>query len=81
MEPENGTFSFPFMNKKKSVEELSEENEILRLERENAELRLSKAQKDALYKELDDAGMTIRKDFGGSIKRAWTWLNKSSKKQ
>ncbi len=67
----------PFMQKKKSLEELEEENEVLTREAENEELRLSIAQKQALYKKLDDSGLTVRKDFGGSMKRAWAWLNKT----
>ena len=70
-------FDIPFIQKKKSVSDLEEENELLTKQAENEELRLSIAQKQSLYKKLDDAGLTVRKDFGGSLKRAWTWLNKT----
>ena len=70
-------FGLPFMQKRKTQEQIMEENERLKSEAENEELRLSIAQKQALYKKLDDAGLTVRKDFGGSLKRAWNWLNKS----
>ncbi len=68
---------FPFMQKKKDLAELEQENEILAKQAENEELRLTIAQKQALYKKLDDAGLTVSKDFGGSLKRAWVWLNKT----
>jgi hypothetical protein len=73
------SYDFPFMKKQKSMDELQDDNERLKIEVENADLRLSKAQKDALYKQMDDAGLTLRKDFGGSLKRAWQWLNRTKK--
>ena len=69
-----GTFDFPFMKKQKTPEELEAEGEILRRQAENEELKLTIAQKQALYKRLDDAGLTVRKDFGGSLKRAFKWF-------
>lgn len=68
---------FPFNRKQKTSSELEEENERLTKEAENEELRLTIAQKQALYKKLDNAGLTVRKDFGGSLTRAWRWLNKT----
>ena len=41
------------------------------------ELRLTTAQIQALHKRLTDSGLTIRKDFGGSVKKAWAWHNKA----
>lgn len=72
-----GEFEFPFMKKQKTIEELETDNERLKTEAENEELKLSIAQKQALYKKLDNAGLTVRKDFGGSLTRAWRWLNKT----
>jgi hypothetical protein len=68
---------FPFNRKQKTTGELEEENERLTKEAENEELRLTIAQKQALYRKLDNAGLTVRKDFGGSLARAWRWLNKT----
>lgn len=68
---------FPFTKKQKSISDLEEDNERLTKEAENEELRLSIAQKQALYRKLDNAGLTVRKDFGGSVARAWRWLNKT----
>lgn len=65
---------FELFGKSKSLEELQEENERLVMENQNAELKLTVAQKQAMYKKLDDAGLTVRKDFGGSMKRAWQWF-------
>lgn len=72
-----GEYEFPFMKKQRTIEDLQTDNERLKTEAENEELRLSIAQKQALYKKLDNAGLTVRKDFGGSLKRAWRWLNKT----
>jgi hypothetical protein len=72
-----GELNFPFTKKLRTTEELIEDNERLKTEAENEELRLSIAQKQALYKKLENAGLTVKKDFNGSLKRAWQWLNKT----
>lgn len=69
---------FPFKWKQKSLEQLQEENERLSKEAENEELQLSIAQRQALRKKLSDSGLSVKKDFGGSVKRAWAWLNKTT---
>ena len=69
--------SFLF-NKKKTAEEIQEENDRLEQQEKQEELELSIAQKQALRKRLQDSGLTVKKDFGGSLKKAWTWLNKTS---
>jgi len=68
---------FPFLEKRKTHEQVMEDNERLKSEAESEDLRLSIAQKQALRKKLEDSGLTVRKDFGGSVKRAWAWLNKT----
>lgn len=70
-------FELPFTRQKKSQSQLEEENELLTRQAENEELQLTIAQRQALRKKLEDSGLTVRKDFGGSLKRAWTWLNKT----
>jgi len=69
--------NFPFLEKRKAHEQVMEDNERLKSEAENEDLRLTIAQKQALRKKLEDSGLTVRKDFGGSVKRAWAWLNKT----
>ena len=70
-------FQFPFLEKQKSPERIAEENERLKSEAENEDLKLTIAQKQALRQKLEIAGLTVRKDFNGSLKRAWAWLNKT----
>jgi hypothetical protein len=71
------TFEFPFTKKKLTAEEIEEQNELLTRQNENEELQLSIAQKQALRTKLESSGLTVKKDFGGSLKRAWVWLNKT----
>lgn len=63
-----------FLGRRKSTEQLIEDNERLKTEAENEELQLTIAQKQALRKKLEDAGLTLKKDFGGSVRRAWVWF-------
>ncbi len=70
-------FNIPFTKKKEiSLSDLEEQNQLLAKQNENEELQLSIAQKQKLRKELEEAGLTLKNDFGGSLKKAWTWLNK-----
>lgn len=69
-------FGYPF-SKRKTTEQLMEEQEHLKAVAENEELQLSIAEKQALRGKLEVAGLTVRKDFGGSVKKAWQWLNKT----
>ena len=69
--------NFPFLDKRRTHEQVMEENERLKSEAENEDLQLTIAQRQALRRKLEDSGLTVRKDFGGSVKRAWAWLNKS----
>ena len=69
--------NFPFLEKRKTHEQVMEDTEHLKLVAENEDLRLTIAQRQALRKKLEDSGLTVRKDFGGSVKRAWAWLNKT----
>ena len=71
-------FELPFTRKKPTLNQLEEQNELLQKEAEAEEFQLDIAQKQALRKKLEDAGLTVNKDFGGSLKRAWRWLNKTS---
>jgi len=68
---------YPFTQKKVTPEQLEEDNQLLTRQAENEDLQLSIAQKQALRRKLEDAGLTVRKDFNGSLKRAWAWLNKT----
>ena len=70
-------FGFPFSGKRKTSEELLEENERLKTQAENEDLQSKIALNQAERKRLENAGLTVRKDFGGSIKRAINWLNKT----
>ena len=72
-----GELTFPFMKKQKTDEEVQVYTERLKIDNENEELQLSIAQKQALRRKLEVAGLTLKKDFNGSLKRAWTWLNKT----
>ena len=69
--------NLPFLEKRRTHEQVMEENERLKSEAENEDLQLTIAQRQALRKKLEDSGLTVRKDFGGSVKRAWAWLNKT----
>ncbi len=60
-------FELPFTRKRKTDEQLMEDNERLRTEAENEELQLTIAQKKALRKKLEESGLTVRKDFGGYL--------------
>ena len=71
-------FELPFTRKKRTLEEIQTDNERLSQESENEELQLSIAQKQALRRKLEQSGLTVNKDFGGSLTRAWRWLNKQS---
>lgn len=66
--------TLPFMQKRKTATEVEEENELLHREAENEDLKLTIAQKQAMRKKLEDAGLTLKRDFGGSLKRAWVWF-------
>jgi len=68
---------YPFTQKRVTPEQLEEDNQLLTRQAENEDLQLSIAQKQALRRKLEDAGLTVRKDFNGSLKRAWVWLNKT----
>ena len=70
-------FDFGFKKKEKGLGEIEEDNEFLVKKAENEDLQLSIAQKQALRKKLEQSGLTVKKDFGGSVKRAWAWLNKA----
>lgn len=65
---------FPFMRRQRTMEQLQEDNERLHSEAENEDLQLNIAQKQALRKKLQDSGLTLKRDFGGSVKRAWKWF-------
>jgi hypothetical protein len=60
---------FDFMKEPKSISELEEENEQLRIENENADLKLSLEQKRKLKKN----GLSLD-NFGGSVKKAIEWI-------
>jgi len=66
-----------FLRKKRTNEQIMEDSERLKVEAENEDLQLSIAQKQALRRKLEVSGLTVKKDFGGSVKRAWAWLNKT----
>ena len=70
------SFTFPFTRKRRTNEELLADNERLKTEAENEELQLTIAQKQALHKKLDESGLTVKRDFGGSVSRAWKWAKK-----
>jgi len=56
-----------FGKKKKSLEELQEENDRL-------EMELSVEQKNAMLAKLRANGLTVKKDFGGRLTDAWRWF-------
>ena len=59
---------FGFFNKETpSISELQEENE-------KKDLELSIAQKQAMMLKLNQAGLSVKKDFGGNLKAAWQWF-------
>lgn len=62
-----------FFSRKKSLEEIQQENERLRVERENEQLAYSIKQQRAVSSELRKSGLSL-KDFGGNIKSALRWL-------
>ncbi len=66
--------SFPFRHK--TLEEIAEDTERLRVEAENEDLQLTIAQKQALRRKLADAGLSVNKTFGGSLRAAWRWAFK-----
>ena len=68
---------FGFFGKKRTNEQIMEDSERLKTEAENEDLQLSIAQKQALRRKLEISGLTVKRDFGGSVKRAWAWLNKA----
>lgn len=72
-----GGSKFPFLEKRKTTEQLVEEQERLKLVAENEELQSKITLNQAERKRLEDAGLTVRKDFGGSVRRALGWLNKT----
>jgi hypothetical protein len=57
----------------KSLEDLEQENERLRLEAQNEDLQLSLAQKRAIRSKLKGSGLTL-KSFGNSFRTALKWL-------
>jgi hypothetical protein len=67
----------PLFAKKETIEELEEQNELLKRRVENEDLKLTVAQKQALYQQLKERGLTVENDFGGKVSRAWRWLNKT----
>lgn len=69
---------FGFFGKKKTLEQIQEDNERLSREVENEDLQSKIALSQAERKKLEDAGLTVRKDFGGSVKRALAWLKKTT---
>lgn len=68
---------FGIFGKKKTLEQIQEENERLSRQVENEELQSKIALNQAERKRLENAGLTVRKDFGGSVARALKWLNKT----
>ena len=60
-------FKNPFEKKEQSLAELQEEDERL-------EAELSVMQKRELRAKLQANGLTVRKDFKGSLKSAWLWF-------
>ena len=68
---------FGFLGKKKTIEEIQEDNERLRIQAENEDYARNIALSQAERQRLANAGLTVRKDFGGSVVRALKWLNKS----
>lgn len=67
----------PFITqKKKTAEEIEQENEVLMKQNEQEQLQLSIAQQRAMRQKLEAQGLSLKKDFGGSLKRAWVYLNK-----
>jgi hypothetical protein len=63
----------PFISRQKTLEELSEENERLKTQAENEDLKLTIAQKRALQAKLSANGLSVNKTFGGSLRAAWRW--------
>jgi len=63
--------------KKRTNEQIMEDNERLKTEAENEDLQLTIAEKQALRRKLEVSGLTVKRDFGGSVRRAWKWLNKT----
>lgn len=61
-----------FSGEKKTLNELEEENEELRMQNENVDLKLSLKQKQELYKGMKQNGLSL-KNFNGSLKSAWAW--------
>ena len=57
----------PFNQPDKSLVELQEEDERLDAE-------LSVLQKRELRNKLKANGLSLKHDFGGSLKRGWTWF-------
>lgn len=68
--------NLPFAKKKKSLEELNEENERLRVQAENEDLQLTIEQRNYTLNKVKKAGLSFKNDFGSSLKRAWKWANK-----
>ena len=68
-------FSFnPFSKSEKTTQELEEENERLRVRNENEELKLSIREKEAMQRKLNENGLSVKKDFGGNLRKAWAWF-------
>ncbi len=63
----------PFLSKRKTIEEATEDNERLKVEAENEDLQLTIAQKRALRAKLSEYGLSVNKSFGGSLKAAYRW--------
>jgi len=60
-------FKNPFGKADQTLAELQEEDERL-------EAELSVLQKRQLREKLSASGLTVKKDFAGSLKRAWSWF-------
>lgn len=70
-----GEFELPFMKKQRTIEELQEDNERLRIQAENEDWRKNIALSQAEYQRLKNAGLT--KNSFGSASALWAWLNKT----
>ncbi len=64
----------PFIGKRQTLEDATEENERLKVQAENEDLKFTIAQRQAMAQKLKDAGLT-KKSFG-SWTAVWRWLNR-----